>query len=244
MADQVLEARVRALRYLIIMGGDLISVQVKPQIERPRIDLNVRSMDWTESDVGGACPSYERVLAAHAAWKLNPELIIIAAGGRSNVKNTEITATTAEVLHAELEALGVPENKIVKEGESFNSLEDLEKCDAFLGELGVRSFQIGILSMGWHLIRTKTTIDCWPENRKFLSCLSGPGVAHLSAERLLVGDDPERWIQYFKDLDQTPEMIRRRLGESLGVEQILTGYNSKYGPRPYNGFGDPLTMGE
>jgi uncharacterized SAM-binding protein YcdF (DUF218 family) len=246
VTDQILEARVRKLNAIVVLGGDLISVEAIPKIPRPFIDADVRSMDWTESDVGGACPSYERVLAASLAWQLNPKLVLIVSGGKSNVPHTNITITTARIIRLELEALGVAPNYILEEGESSNTFEQISNCGKILDSTRLNGLgRFGILSMGWHLTRLRIAMS-------HQSDTSFDDGVFLSAERLLVNGEADEqefipkvpgfptWEEYFTALDATPKMRNRRINESLGIEQILTGYSSKYGQKPYAGFEDPL----
>lgn len=237
MNDIVLEARVCRLRGVMVLTGDMIAAAVPPKIPRPNIPIPVRSMDWVEMDIGGACPSYERVLAAHAAWKINPDLKIVISGGRSNVPGTEVAGTTARLFGLELEALGLPRHNIVEEGDAFNSLDNISACARIAKQFGWAGYEIGIISMGWHLTRVEASINHWSGGN--ISPLSNGTISYLSAERLLIGDDP-KWVEYFRKLDATPQMQARRAGESRGIEQILTGLSLEYGQRPYRGFEDPL----
>lgn len=230
MTDQNLGTCIKSLKAIIVIGGDLVVAE-----DPSHLGFGVRSMKGIEGDIGGACPSYERALAAHVVWEINPKISIVVSGGLSNVPNTSISVTTARVLRAELEKLGVPSANIIEEGESFTTLEQFPNCSRIVLEHGWDGREVGLLSMGWHLPRIQALLHFWSEEN--ISPLNKK-VRYLSAERILATKG-EKWTEYFSILEATPEMLQRRAGELLGTEQVLTGYNTRF-RKPYDGLSDPL----
>ena len=234
MPDNVIVQMAKTLKAVILLGGDIIVAESLEHLG----GLGVRSRRWTEGDFHGACPSYERVLAAFELWRMNPALIIIASGGKSNVL-AGVDITSAQVISAELEMLGVPAGNIIEEDVSFTSLEQLPLCAKIIRDRGWTCNDVAFLSMGWHLPRVRMSALYF--EGEDIRPLGDDRMAYISADYVLCTVVPEKWVPYFEELDATPEMQQRRVGELRGIEQMLCGWNVKY-KGPFRGLPHPLVL--
>ncbi len=228
MKDEALKKTAGRLKAVFIFGGDII-----PDAGAP---LGWRSLRGLEKDKSGAMPSYERVEAAAALYKMNPALILVPSGGASNITGHTDAPTISAVIKAELMVLGVPEAHIVEEPKSFTTREHFEYCPAIAKAQGWAAHEIGILSMFFHFGRIGAGLSS-------LGAQAEPfklgETAFLSAERILAAED-ESANARFAALYASPEMKKTLSGEMLGVGQLWSGHSPLY-PNPYKGFDDPLS---
>lgn len=233
MPDQNLMACVTSLEVVLIFTGD-----ITPTDPTHLNGIGWRSISGIEADINGACPSLERVRAAHVLYQINPSLIFVASGGLTNNPQGGKGETSARVVAAELRALGVPANQIIEESDSFSSFEQVINCAKMAREYDWEAKNIGVLSLFWHLprIASQMFIGSWQAD---VSPLDAGSNALLSVERILSFKDAAYWDVYFRNLYATPEMAQRLVAEMLGNGQLWSGYSPKY-PKPYSGFADPL----
>lgn len=230
MLDENLTRRVRDLRVVLILGGDIC------RAEDPRYldGLGWRSIRGLERDKTGPMPSYERVQAGAVLWQMNKELIFVPSGGMTNLPNEEgKSPAISTVMAKELRALGVPFQRIVEENDSYNSFEQLTNCARIVREREWDFLEIGILTVFFHFGRVAAMLgqaDFWP--------LGPDNITFLSAERVLAADSKE-WNEYFRSLYASPEMQVTLAGEAMGTGQLLTGHSPRF-PHPFKGFDDPL----
>lgn len=228
MKDEALMRRVAGLKAVFIFGGDIMPDPTSP--------MGWRSLRGLEKDKSGAMPSYERVEAAAALYKMNPALIVVPSGGASNVSGHPDAPTISSVIKAELMVLGVPEAHIVEEPKSFTTREHFEYCPVIAKAHGWTAHEIGILSMFFHFGRIGAglaNLGAQVEPFKLGE------TALLSAERILAAED-ESSNARFAALYGSPEMKETLSGEMLGVGQLWSGHSPQY-PNPYKGFDDPLS---
>jgi hypothetical protein len=81
MADEALASCVGTLSAVFIFGGDITPAQDR----EPLGGLGWRSLKGLERDKTGPMPSYERVLAGECLHRMNPRLLLIPSGGKSNL---------------------------------------------------------------------------------------------------------------------------------------------------------------
>jgi hypothetical protein len=236
-ADKVLLAKVKKLRYLFIFTGDIAKTTEN--------ELGWRSLRGVEKDKTGGSPSYERVLAGVALWRMNPELVLVPSGGATNLLvpsvgagdlgATDESPTIASVVSLELQSLGVPLPSIVEEPKAFNTQQQVRECADLAELLGWKPEEIGILAPIFQIPRITAMIANMDHTHPF-----HVGTTTLiSMERVLASEDAEKWNAYFKDLYARPEMVATLIGEAIGTGQLWAGHSPKY-PRPFSGFKDPL----
>jgi len=91
---------------IVILGGGL----------KKDADGRWRTTNYDESgDNFGVSGDRLRVVAANYLYKNNQEQLIIASGGKGQLKNIPGAPAVSEVLKRELIELGVPEEKIIEE---------------------------------------------------------------------------------------------------------------------------------
>ena len=148
MADEALARCVATLSAVFIFGGDIV-----------RADpghlggLGWRSLKGLEMDKMGPMPSYERVLAGGRLHRMNPSLLLIPSGGKSNLATAGDSPLIATVMAAELRELGVPSTAIIEETQSFNTQDHFVYCSAIARARRWSSAEIGILAPFWQFGR-------------------------------------------------------------------------------------------
>lgn len=78
MTDLLLEKCAKKLKAVFIFGGDIIPDS--------KVKNGYRSLRGDEADKTGGCPSYERVLAGEAIFRMNPDVLLVPSGGTTNLK--------------------------------------------------------------------------------------------------------------------------------------------------------------
>jgi hypothetical protein len=150
MSDAALTNSVRGLSAVFIFGGDIKSAEDPNHLG----GLGYRSLRDLEGDKTGPMPSYVRVLAGAALFRINPKLVLIPSAGKSNLPGAaERAPPIAKVMAAELRAEGVPAASIIEEDGSFESQEHFINCSAIAREHGWHRTEIGILTVFWHFGR-------------------------------------------------------------------------------------------
>jgi uncharacterized SAM-binding protein YcdF (DUF218 family) len=125
MSDEALTCCVKGLSAVFIFGGDIKRADDSSGLG----GLGYRSLRGLEGDKIGPMPSYERVLAGAALYRINPKLVLITSGGKSNLRGAPKDAPRiAKVMAAELRAEGVPAGSIIEEEVSFDTQEQFINC--------------------------------------------------------------------------------------------------------------------
>jgi hypothetical protein len=232
MTDEALASCVATLSAVFILGGD-----IKPSQNREHLEgLGWRSLRGLEEDKTGPMPSYERVEAGSCLHRMNPSLLLIPSGGKSNLPTVGDRPPIATVMAAELRELGVPSTAIIEETQSFTTKEHFIYCPEIARSRGWQATEIGILAPFWQFGRITAMMMMRAESIDPFVL----GVTPLiSVERALASEDPIKWNRYFKDLYENPAMAKTFIGETVGVGQLWTGHAPQFGA-PYRGFSDPL----
>jgi len=237
MADEALVSCVATLSAVFILGGDITRAQNREHLG----GLGWRSLRGLEEDKTGPMPSYERVEAGSCLHRMNPSLLLIPSGGKSNLPTAGDSPPIATVMAAELRELGVASTAIIEETQSFTTQEHFVHCSAIARARRWNSAEIGILAPFWQFGRITAMMMMITRAGQYGSI--DPfvlGVTPLiSVERALASEDPTKWNKYFEDLYDEPAMAKTLVGETLGVGQLWTGHAPKFGT-PYKGFSDPL----
>jgi hypothetical protein len=232
MTDEALASCVATLSAVFILGGDIKPAQNREHLE----GLGWRSLRGLEEDKTGPMPSYERVEAGSCLHRMNPSLLLIPSGGKSNLPTVGDRPPIATVMAAELRELGVPSTAIIEETQSFTTKEHFIYCPEIARSRGWQATEIGILAPFWQFGRITAMMMMRAESIDPFVL----GVTPLiSVERALASEDPTKWNKYFEDLYDEPAMAKTFVGEILGVGQLWTGHAPKFGT-PYKGFSDPL----
>jgi DUF218 domain len=228
MTDEALASCVATLSAVFILGGD-----IKPAQNREHLGgLGWRSLRGLEEDKTGPMPSYERVEAGSCLHRMNPSLLLIPSGGKSNLPTAGDRPPIATVMAAELRELGVPSTAIIEETQSFTTQEHFIYCPEIARSRGWQATEIGILAPFWQFGRITAMMMMRAESIDPFVL----GVTPLiSVERALASEDPTKWNKYFEDLYDEPAMEQTFVRETVGVGKLWTGF-----PTPYRGFSDPL----
>jgi len=234
MADEALVSCIATLSAVFIFGGDIM-----PHQDREHLGgLGWRSLRGLERDKTGPMPSYERVLAGECLHRMNPRLLLIPSGGKSNLEAVGDSPPIASVMAAELRELGVPPPAIIEETQSFTTQDHFLYCSAVARERHWKATEIGILAPFWQFGRVTAMMMIMRAEQRPIDPFV-LGVTLLSVERVLASDDPVRWNTYFKNLYDNPAMAQTFVQETVGVGQLWAGHAPKFGA-PYRGFSDPL----
>jgi DUF218 domain-containing protein len=237
MADTALARCVATLSAVFIFGGDIMRAENQENLG----GLGWRSLKGLETDKTGPMPSYERVLAGECLHRMNPSLLLIPSGGKTNLEGAGASPLIATVMAAELRELGVPPGAIIEETESFATRDHFVHCSAVARDRRWKATEIGILAPFWQFGRITAMM-------KIMMMQPGQyeldpfvlGVTPLmSVERVLASNDPAKWNAYFDNLYDNPAMAQTLVQETVGVGQLWAGHAPKFGA-PYWGFLDPL----
>ena len=237
MADETLASCLETLSAVFILGGDIMPAQNREHLE----GLGWRSLEGLEKDKTGPMPSYERVKAGSCLYRMNPRLLLIPSGGKSNLPTADDSPLIATVMAAELRELGVPSAAIIEETQSFTTQDHFVHCSAIARARRWKSAEIGILAPFWQFGRITAMMMVMRAEQYGSIDPFVLGVTPLiSVERALASEDPMKWNKYFKDLYENPAMAQTFIGETVGVGQLWTGHAPQFGGAPYRGFSDPL----
>ena len=124
---------------IIIPGGYIVKDKSRPH--------GWRLSKFNEHDHFGIIGDYLRVEAAAYIYQQNPDSIIIASGGKGQLKHLKNIPTLADVMAWELVRLKVPQSKIIKETTSANSVDQLIASAKIVN---------AVLSIFLYLV------SCWP----------------------------------------------------------------------------------
>jgi DUF218 domain len=230
MTDEALASCVATLSAVFILGGDIKPAQNREHLE----GLGWRSLRGLEEDKTGPMPSYERVEAGSCLHRMNPSLLLIPSGGKSNLPTAGDRPPIATVMAAELRELGVPSTAIIEETQSFTTQEHFVYCPEIARSRGWQATEIGILAPFWQFGRITAMMMRAEEYESIDPFVLGV-TPLISVERALASEDPTKWNKYFEDLYDEPAMEQTFVRETVGVGKLWTGF-----PTPYRGFSDPL----
>ena len=231
MTDEALASCVATLSAVFILGGDIKPAQNREHLE----GLGWRSLRGLEEDKTGPMPSYERVEAGSCLHRMNPSLLLIPSGGKSNLPTAGDSPLIATVMAAELRELGVPSTAIIEETQSFTTQEHFVYCPEIARSRGWQATEIGILAPFWQFGRITAMMMMRAEEYESIDPFVLGVTPLISVERALASEDPTKWNKYFEDLYDEPAMEQTFVRETVGVGKLWTGF-----PTPYRGFSDPL----
>ncbi len=192
---------------IVVLGGGLIKDK----------SGKWRTTNFNEGDNFGVSGDRLRVLAASYLYKDNPRIIIVS-GGRGQLSNIPNAPTIAEVLKKELIDLGVPASEIIEEDNSDNTWQQLQKLKKIIDKMQLRD--VTVISNKWHLPRIKELIK---KDRKLTSLFSDKAIKLISAERIVIRDNPKKWKGAIKLAYNSEAMKDRIKREKKGIGEIKKG---------------------
>jgi hypothetical protein len=177
-----------------------------------------RTTNYDESDRFGIQGDRLRVVAASYLYRNNQELLIIASGGKGQLKHIPDAPTVAEVIRKELMELGVPKELIIKEENSGNTYQQLREIKKIITERRIKN--LGILSSEWHLPRIKAMLEVLEELKSIFEITK---VAYLSAEKICLKYNKEVWHELIAQAYKSDGLKERIEQEKRGVQDIREG---------------------
>jgi len=195
---------------IIILGGDL-----------KKDKRGWRTTNFGERDNFGITGDRLRVVAASFLYKRTGALII-ALGGKGQLKNIPGAPAVAKILKKELIKLGVPPKSIVEENKSGSTFEQLLALNNIVIKKKLR--KIALISNRYHLPRIKTIIKCYSDKITILALMLAERRLQLvSAEKVCLSYDKQKWAIVIKNAYKSKAMKRRLLLEKQGVADIKKG---------------------
>ena len=161
-----------------------------------------------------------RVVAGYYFYKKNPDILIIASGGRGQFSHIKDAPPVAAVIKQELMEFGVPEEKIIEEVKSYNTYEQL--CEIKKIARGKGWQKIEVISNKWHLPRVEAMIEKFEELNSLKTIYK-----LISAEEVLIKEDKTKWEPIIEQAYASGEMRRRIESEQKGVNDIEAGIYKK-----------------
>ncbi len=194
---------------IVVIGGGLIKDKATGQW---------RTTNYTEGDNFGIDGSRLRVEAAGYLYKNNPQTIILASGGKGQLKSIPGVSTVAQTVKNELVQLGVPERKIIKEDRSGNSYQQLLKLAKLVQQNNWR--HLALLSNKYHLPRIKAMLQYAPHLPELFKPFR---LDFFSAEELCLKYDKNKWQNTINQAYRSPVMQKRIKLEQKGIRDIKEG---------------------
>jgi len=171
-----------------------------------------------EGDDFGALGDRLRVLAGGLLYEENPQSLIIALGGKGQLKDIPDAQAVSAVIKNELVELGIPAENIIIENQSGNTFEQLRELQKII--LDNNFEDISVISNRYHLPRIKAMIEL---DEKFREKLEGGRVEILSAEEILIKYSPDEWKENIEAAYNSEAMKKRISLEANGVKEIKEG---------------------
>lgn len=177
-----------------------------------------RTTYFNEGDNFGALGDRLRVVAGYFLFrhfqKHNPDLLVLAIGGRGQLKEIKDTPPLAKILKKELIELGVPAGKILEERKSGNTYQQLKKITELSRKKKFK--KIALISNKYHLPRIKAMI-------KFKKMFKAINVKLYAAENVLLKYDKVTWQKIINQAYKSKAMKQRLVLEKKGTSQIKAG---------------------
>ncbi|MBI3046051.1 MAG: YdcF family protein [Candidatus Harrisonbacteria bacterium] len=163
-----------------------------------------------------------RVIAAGFLYKENPKQLIIASGGKGQLKDVlPGKITLASVIKEELVKLGIPAKNIIKEEKSGTTYQQLKELQKILKGGVFRSAVV--ISNEHHLPRILAMIKYVADLRPLKKMLNLSKLKIKSAEDIVMEYEPEAWRKIITRARKSRAMKERIKLEKQGVRQIKNG---------------------
>ena len=199
---------------LVILGGGL------------KKDKNGwRTTNFNEGDNFGCLGDRLRVVAGvflFNNWKKkNPDLLMVASGGRGQFKDVSGAPAVSAVLKKELIKLGVKRNSIITEGKSGTTYRQLKELSKII--LKNKWNKIAIITNRCHAPRVKALIECVEDLRPLNQWLKMKKIILISAEDALMKYDKGKWKDTIERAYKSKLMKKRLFLEKQGIKQLKAG---------------------
>lgn len=202
------------MRVIVVLGGGLMQTV-----------YGWRTTNFDERDEFGVLGDSLRVhagavLYAEAKYE-HQDALVLACGGRGQLKSLPDAPTVSSVIKKELVVLGVYEGDIRTEEQSGNTFEQLTEFQKM-----ARAHQWGeaaLVSNDYHLPRIQAFIECAPNLAPLRRRYQDGRLSLVSAERTLVAHDAKTWRRIIASAYASKAMQERRAIEREGVEEIRAG---------------------
>lgn len=158
-----------------------------------------------------------RVLAAAALATTYPNAAVVASGGKGyDVPKDapEDRPMLAEIVRDELLECGVPGNRIMLEQNSNTTYQQLQELETVVAQRNWRS--VIVVTNRYNLARLRAMLEA-----KFPKLIKP--VKPVSAEEILLENEPVRWGAAFGEAYGSGFMAERIAKEEQGVSQIKDG---------------------
>ncbi|HLC89329.1 MAG TPA: YdcF family protein [Patescibacteria group bacterium] len=177
-----------------------------------------RTTRFTEGDNFGVSGDYIRIYAAYYLVRKLKDYLIIAVGGRGQLKKIKGAPAVSQVLKKELIDLGVPKNKILLETKSGKTSSQLWELAKILKQRKIT--QINLISNGYHLPRIKAMIDHVSELKKAYKKIK---INFISAEKVIIAVDRKKWDRAIKTAYRSKALKERIKLEKQGITDLKKG---------------------
>jgi len=195
------------IKAIVILGGGLVKDK----------DNKWRTTSFEEGDEYGALGDRLRVIAGSYLYKNNPEIKIIALGGKGQLKDIPDAPTVAQVIKNELVEQGVNKKDIILNEESDTTFEQLLDLKNIIKKGGFAN--LIVISNQYHLPRIKAMIEYNKEPKEIFSTKK---VQFRSAEEILIMQD-HKWKAEIDEAYNSKAMKQRIALEKKGIKDIKEG---------------------
>ena len=190
---------------------------------KQRPDGTWRSQFVGDEEAGGFCNDRWRVEAAASLLQERPRAVIVL-GGPCNTDYLPGDPPVARVVAGELVERGVPRDSIFEATTPYTTYQDLAWIVAFLQGYKIAGKPLPhmeSLSNEWHIPRIAALIKHGP----YLDLLRSSDVTltFISAEDVLLRNDPGKWTHEIEKVRALPAYQRRLSQEQDGIRQIEAG---------------------
>jgi len=194
---------------IVILGGGLIKDK-KGQW---------RTTNFNEKgDKFGILGDRLRVEAGNYLYKDNPESLIIASGGKGQLKGVKGAPNLSKIIKKELIELEVEEKRIIEENKSGNTWQQLQELKKII--IKKRLLLVIIISNKYHFLRVKVMIEQDRELKRMLDCSR---IKLKTAEEILIKHEPRKWQEIIETAYKSKAMKKRIAREKKGIRQIKNG---------------------
>ena len=176
-----------------------------------------RTTGFEEGDNFGVQGDRLRVIAAGLLYKKDG-VLIIALGGRGQLKDVPDSPAVSEVIKDELIELGVRPEDIFCEKNSGSTFEQLRELGDIAGKENLEA--LTIITNEYHLPRVRAMVQYNPVLTKAFSHCR---LVFKSAESVLLEYDSETWKEVISAAYKSDAVKKRIASEMAGAEQIKDG---------------------
>lgn len=194
---------------IVILGGGMI---------KDKATGRWRTTNFNEGDKFAVDGGRLRVDAVAYLYQANPDCRIICSGGKGQYAHIPDAASLSSVIKRELIVCHVPASKIIQEGKSGNTVQQLYNTSQLARRKKIS--RLVLISNRYHLPRIKTMLELLPALKESFKSLS---VKLLSAEEICLKYDQHKWQPLIDRVYKTQAMKKRILLEQQGVRDLKQG---------------------